>query len=71
MDTHGLDGLALVNCRNVTVSVRVGPNKFPAIDVPTGYAEKGEARSDTIQRCSQVRTTPLTPVRIRPVLMLA
>ena len=42
VDTHGLDGLALVNCRNVTVSITVlGPNKFPAIDVPTGYAEKG------------------------------
>ncbi|UZT50259.1 hypothetical protein [Enterobacter phage 04_vB_Eclo_IJM] len=27
--------------------------------------------SDTIQRCLQVLTTPLTPVRIRPVLMLA
>lgn len=45
VNTHGLDGLALVNCRNVTVSVTVrGPGKFPAIDVPTGYAEKGEAR---------------------------
>lgn len=42
VDTHGLDGLALVNCRNVTVSLTVrGPGKFPAIDVPTGYAEKG------------------------------
>lgn len=41
--THGLDALALVNCSNVTVSLTVvGPNKFPAIDVPTGYAEKGD-----------------------------
>lgn len=42
---HGMDVLALVNCQNVTVSgVRVsGPGIFPAIDVSTGYAEKGEA----------------------------
>lgn len=41
--THGLDGLALVNCQNVTVTLNVkGPNKFPAIDPTTGYAEKGE-----------------------------
>lgn len=41
---HGLDVLSLVNCQNVSlVGVRAeGPGIFPAIDVPTGYAEKGE-----------------------------
>lgn len=41
---HGMDVLALVNCQNVSISgVRVsGPGIFPAIDTPTGYAEKGE-----------------------------
>lgn len=40
---HGMDVLALVNCQNVSISgVRVsGPGIFPAIDTPTGYAEKG------------------------------
>lgn len=42
--THGLDALSLVNCKNVTVSLKIqGPGKFPAIDPTTGYAEKGEA----------------------------
>lgn len=40
---HGMDILALVNCQNVSISgVRIsGPGIFPAIDTPTGYAEKG------------------------------
>lgn len=40
---HGMDALALINCQNVTVTLEIqGPNKFPAIDAGSGYAEKGD-----------------------------
>ncbi|WP_303751797.1 hypothetical protein [Enterobacter hormaechei] len=43
--THGLDALSLIACEHVTVDLTInGPGVFPAIDTPTGYAEKGEAR---------------------------
>lgn len=42
---HGMDALSLINCQNVTVTLEIeGPNKFPAIDTGSGYAEKGESR---------------------------
>lgn len=41
--THGMDALALVNCKNVTVDLNIeGPGIFPAIDPLSGYAEKGD-----------------------------
>jgi len=43
--THGMDAIALIACENVTVELAIqGPGVFPAIDVTTGYAEKGEER---------------------------
>lgn len=41
--THGLDALAIVNCKDVTVGLNIeGPGIFPAIDPLSGYAEKGD-----------------------------
>lgn len=44
VETHGLDAISLIACEHVTVDLTIkGPGIFPAIDTPTGYAEKGEA----------------------------
>lgn len=41
--THGVDALALINSENITITLEIeGPNKFPAIDSGSGYAEKGD-----------------------------